>query len=180
VTGRWTSRDPIEEHGGENLYGFVCNNAINGVDMLGQSFWSDVKSVLDLVPGVGTLLNLIPPKGTKVSDYTVVLDPDDCCSDPSAAELKCVENVRGQYMAYATSYVWTLGLHCGVDAAIALLAKGEPRVLMFLVADAGADTVITIYHLGNMMRSANRAKLKCRCPETPGLPISDDENIITP
>lgn len=33
--GRWLSRDPLGEAGGMNLYGFVGNNAINGIDPLG-------------------------------------------------------------------------------------------------------------------------------------------------
>lgn len=33
--GRWTSRDPIEENGGLNLYGYVDNNPLNGADPLG-------------------------------------------------------------------------------------------------------------------------------------------------
>jgi RHS repeat-associated protein len=39
VTGRWPSRDPIEERGGMNLYGMVGNNIINGVDILGKDRW---------------------------------------------------------------------------------------------------------------------------------------------
>jgi RHS repeat-associated protein len=35
TSGRWLSRDPIEEAGGMNLYGFVCNNPVNGADDLG-------------------------------------------------------------------------------------------------------------------------------------------------
>ncbi len=35
VTGRWPSRDPIEEEGGVNLYGFVGNDGITNVDFLG-------------------------------------------------------------------------------------------------------------------------------------------------
>jgi uncharacterized protein RhaS with RHS repeats len=35
VTGRWLSRDPIEEEGGLNLYGFVSNNPSNKYDVLG-------------------------------------------------------------------------------------------------------------------------------------------------
>lgn len=35
VTGRWPSRDPIGERGGENLYGFVGNNGVNSFDFLG-------------------------------------------------------------------------------------------------------------------------------------------------
>jgi len=35
ATGRWPSRDPIEERGGVNLYGFVNNNLIHCIDYLG-------------------------------------------------------------------------------------------------------------------------------------------------
>jgi RHS repeat-associated protein len=35
VTGRWPSRDPIEERGGVNLYGFVWNDGVNWIDLLG-------------------------------------------------------------------------------------------------------------------------------------------------
>ena len=35
LTGRWPSRDPIEEQGGVNLYGFVGNGGANSVDNFG-------------------------------------------------------------------------------------------------------------------------------------------------
>ena len=34
-TGRWLNRDPIEEDGGENIYGFVYNQPIRFIDLLG-------------------------------------------------------------------------------------------------------------------------------------------------
>jgi RHS repeat-associated protein len=34
-TGRWPSRDPIEEAGGMSLYAFVGNNTVNAIDNLG-------------------------------------------------------------------------------------------------------------------------------------------------
>ena len=37
ITGRWPSRDPIEERGGVNLYGFVENDGIGKYDVLGNS-----------------------------------------------------------------------------------------------------------------------------------------------
>jgi RHS repeat-associated protein len=37
--GRWLNRDPIEEDGGFNLYGYVGNNPVNFVDPLGYCPW---------------------------------------------------------------------------------------------------------------------------------------------
>jgi RHS repeat-associated protein len=39
VTGRWPSRDPIEEEGGLNLYGFVANDPVGFVDVAGMFKW---------------------------------------------------------------------------------------------------------------------------------------------
>ena len=36
LTGRWPSRDPIEEEGGVNLYGFVGNSTFNYIEYLGR------------------------------------------------------------------------------------------------------------------------------------------------
>ncbi len=38
LDGRWKSRDPIEEEGGVNLYGFVNNDSVNRLDYLGMDF----------------------------------------------------------------------------------------------------------------------------------------------
>jgi hypothetical protein len=45
--GRFLGRDPIEEKGGLNLYGFCSNDAINGWDYLGMQ---DYDGVMDLDP----------------------------------------------------------------------------------------------------------------------------------
>ena len=37
--GRWLSRDPIEEQGGLNLYGFVNNDPVRLIDPNGESIW---------------------------------------------------------------------------------------------------------------------------------------------
>jgi RHS repeat-associated protein len=42
VTGRWPSRDPIEEEGGVNLYAFVGNDVLNEIDVFGLCNSSDV------------------------------------------------------------------------------------------------------------------------------------------
>ena len=36
IWGRWINRDPIGEDGGLNLYGFVDNDPVNGIDFLGE------------------------------------------------------------------------------------------------------------------------------------------------
>ena len=38
--GRWLNRDPIEEEGGFNLYGFVQNNPVDGIDPLGELLYA--------------------------------------------------------------------------------------------------------------------------------------------
>jgi RHS repeat-associated protein len=52
-TGRWLNRDPIEEQGGPNLYGFVGNNAINRVDFFGLDWASSGGPLSVPVPGLG-------------------------------------------------------------------------------------------------------------------------------
>jgi hypothetical protein len=57
--GRWLNRDPIEEVGGINLYGFVENSPIDGVDLLGLDNWSN--------PGAGQ--NAPPVLYPRVKDW---------------------------------------------------------------------------------------------------------------
>jgi RHS repeat-associated protein len=52
MMGRWLSRDPIEERGGVNLYGFVGNDPVNQVDLLGLF----PETPADLMPIQGTLI----------------------------------------------------------------------------------------------------------------------------
>lgn len=49
--GRWSSRDPIEERGGINLYGFVGNDGVNKVDYLGMLTLSQCLKSCDAGPG---------------------------------------------------------------------------------------------------------------------------------
>lgn len=51
LTGRWPSRDPIEENGGVNLYGFVGNSTILSIDVLGLRLQTIEKCVSYLFIG---------------------------------------------------------------------------------------------------------------------------------
>jgi hypothetical protein len=50
-TGSFLSRDPIEERGGENLYGFVRNDGVNSVDYLGLDFIAAGSRAIGGFPG---------------------------------------------------------------------------------------------------------------------------------
>ena len=45
-TGTWLSRDPSEEQGGLNLYGFARNDCLNQVDILGLMTRQDVMAII--------------------------------------------------------------------------------------------------------------------------------------
>jgi RHS repeat-associated protein len=69
LLGRWTSRDPIQEQGGLNLYAYVGNNTINKIDSLG----------LD-----SNIMNLPIPYNTgNVNAITapIKVDTDKCCEN---------------------------------------------------------------------------------------------------
>ena len=55
-TGRWPNRDPLEEQGGVNLYGFVYNNSISAIDTDGRFFAPpEVRAYAARGGGVGML-----------------------------------------------------------------------------------------------------------------------------
>ena len=49
-TGRWINRDPIEEQGGLNLYGFVYNNSFGWLDRLGMEPMTYFPDPFDTAP----------------------------------------------------------------------------------------------------------------------------------
>jgi RHS repeat-associated protein len=97
VTGRWPSRDPIEERGGVNLYGFVGNDEVRKWDILGLNEYrccvSEVKITYGLLMGSRQLFTInawYDKKGT-----IKALDTGEkACCDPK----RCipVQRVRGQ------------------------------------------------------------------------------------
>jgi len=74
ITGRWPSRDPIQEQGGVNLYGFVFNDGLNSSDRLGlhgleypQGWWDVDAAERNTDPLV------IDPKNTMIAVTVVIM-----------------------------------------------------------------------------------------------------------
>jgi RHS repeat-associated protein len=91
-TGRWPNRDPIEEQGGLNLYGFVYNNPVNFFDPTGQN--PAAGGVIGggigtaVCPGIGTAIGV--GVGIIVGGIVVWIAADaisDACNKPK--EDKC-------------------------------------------------------------------------------------------
>jgi len=77
VTGRWPSRDPIEENGGLNLYGFLGNDGIGRWDLLGQKFEVYTGTDAGIDPNTGRVHHL---KGFIVS-YTASKENKKKCDE---------------------------------------------------------------------------------------------------
>ena len=69
---RWINCDPIEESGGVNLYGFVKNDSVNGIDMLGM--WQIIRegnafAIARVTSDSDTFDSLARSIGLDTSDY---------------------------------------------------------------------------------------------------------------
>ncbi len=89
---RWLNRDPIQEAGGVNLYGFVGNNPVNVVDPYGLDFWQSQYSVVY--------------QGPPISSYSGS-DFADAIDDVTSAAVQSSESTSttGNFMAYMTQSV---------------------------------------------------------------------------
>jgi RHS repeat-associated protein len=76
--GRWLSRDPVGAIGGENLYGFIENNAISALDFLG--LWSEVQRDQNSPYGTTCAAEGDTPQGLTealASKHDIHLDPNE-------------------------------------------------------------------------------------------------------
>ena len=66
--GRWVNRDPIQEQGGRNLYGFISNESINHLDKLGFCCYSVGLCSRTVGP-------ITVPTTTVIAGHTFNIDP---------------------------------------------------------------------------------------------------------
>jgi RHS repeat-associated protein len=87
LTGRWPSRDPIEESGGVNLYGFVGNNGANQWDMLGLAVFvlSAFTDENDEILGAG-YIKVAEEQKKRVLNFAMSVERE--ISDEQFSELK--------------------------------------------------------------------------------------------
>jgi len=89
LTGRWTSRDPIQEEGGANIYLYVTNKPINFLDLLGL----DAIAVLGDENYNQTQNNLLKGVGWRV---TFVLEYSGSYRELYTTEAAEIANLEGK------------------------------------------------------------------------------------
>jgi uncharacterized protein RhaS with RHS repeats len=96
VTGRWPSRDPIQERGGLNLYGFVGNDGIGITDTLGLIFEDWTESIHSYEPK-GPTRDAEGANGYAKALYigNPVLSENGCCLKIEASRIVAGKSSRG-------------------------------------------------------------------------------------
>ncbi len=100
MTGRWLSRDPIEEDGGLCVYAF-CHNNLKLIDDLGLDCWDDVSN---FSAGVGDALSFGLSKAMRIGIHRLYSDD---WSDP--AEVDSAAYVAGEVSEAVVEIAITLG-----------------------------------------------------------------------
>ncbi len=91
--GRWLSRDPIEEYGGINLYGYVGNDALNLADPLGLFWFYGNWGGPNWVSGqIRSESDRIPRRGD--SDYRAPIDKMDALFERHDVDLHRAHNLQ--------------------------------------------------------------------------------------
>ena len=114
TTGRWLTRDPIEEEGGINLYVFVENNSINLVDPNGEipldTIWDIGNVVYDIAVGdyvsltadlAALAVPYVPAGSSKLVKFAQIGDVVSICSN--AKKLK----ITYKYVEHSSKHIYT-------------------------------------------------------------------------
>jgi RHS repeat-associated protein len=175
VTGRWPSRDPIEEKGGMNLYGFVRNFPIYAIDKDGRVIWVPALIVLIWLaseenaqaPGVGDEHIHTPgPIGGAARVILLVCTPIDESAALAALGVRtlgCCKSVAAKCCCKLVEIVERKTLQLGqkqVAAIEHMFGKGlQKHNLADLLNEFNGDGVAAF----RAMAAAARAKIKSQC-----------------
>ena len=106
-TGRWPSRDPIEEKGGVNLYAFVGNNSVSRWDRLGQLALDQnttIAGCIPLFPGV----SLCVGGGWSVENYA-------CCDNGEKKRATVASGNVEAYLEFGAYLPYSVSVTKGAD-----------------------------------------------------------------
>jgi len=113
-TGKWLSRDPIEESGGRTLYCYANGDGINHIDPLGLLCWTDPVSGVPICDSSPT------PTGDIFMPYPKYNPPDlnkpCCCMDHSTISSRRTDRPPTQNWSFFPFTSWTL--HLSVDVKV--------------------------------------------------------------
>ena len=94
--GRWLSRDPVEEKGGENLYGIVKNDPNNYWDKNGLLSFADIWNGFWDAVGIGNILGDWWDRGQAgseiINDVSTLADPNASLADQVDAVTNAAAN----------------------------------------------------------------------------------------
>ena len=164
MTGRWLQRDPMEEAGGANLYGFCKNSPCLLVDVGGCSladympFWSTILSMIN------NFLGHIP--GSSPIDYPFV-SPRECACNGEAAEKACLVEVDKMALKYIADYAASAAVARVIDLIVAILSIHlNPSVAAAFSADGMIGLALNAKAAAEIMEGANKAKQNnCSCSQ---------------
>jgi hypothetical protein len=126
--GKWASRDPIQEDGSENLYGFVSNQPVQRVDVLGLLDWINEQPLPKYHRQFGG-----PPlrvgKRTLALDTLALTDGDISVDSKCAKDGKCWRLQKVTVRFAVNVYTFRAGVYRGmtppVDPAWVDRAEGD-------------------------------------------------------
>ena len=164
MTGRWMSRDPIEEYGGRNLAVFAGNRGGDRTDYLGLSWWDYILVLGTIKSAIDNYLGHI--QGESVVDYPFV-SPYDCKCNEESAEAECIMAIEKQTFEYISDASLQLVGGAVVDVVVAVLGcKANVYVGTFLTLNAVIDVYIKSEIYSKIMAGSNSAmKNNCDCSQ---------------
>ena len=161
LTGRWPSRDPIEEQGGVNLYGFVRNSSINHIDLLGLEVLpftndgmtpsQDINGGWHAPAGTASAGQFVPSPSFNVS-------PSNTVTTPGNTPAPSLPSGRGQGASGAMSGVQSI-LNSVADAASRAGAERKCKELKAAATSTagkeGCNSCIVVIGNHNVMQGGS-------------------------
>jgi RHS repeat-associated protein len=165
--GRFISRDPTGYLDGLSLYAYVAGQATLYGDPMGLGIWSGWIDVLELVPGLGTIINAIRTfilgrPGMDPGDYSVcAVSCARCVTSPLGEVKRCEDCVSRKQAGYKGALFALMFGHGIIDLAIMALF---PPAQVALAIDALLDFGITVWAANRVDGAGERAKATyCIC-----------------